>query len=171
MSTLTQSPTICEPELFHDGPIYGVDMKSLDLHADGRGWLVELFRSDQLHADNLPAMAYISLTLPGVARGPHQHVEQTDHFAFIGPGRFALYLWDIRIDSLSWASRTKIIVGQSNRQAVIVPPGVVHAYKNIGDIPGLVFNHPNRLYAGPDKNDPVDETRHEQRPESPYRLD
>jgi hypothetical protein len=25
---------------------------------------------------------------------------------------------------------------------------VVHAYRNVGDVPGLVFNAPNRLYVG-----------------------
>ena len=171
MPTLTQSPATREPGLFHDGQIYDVDIKSLDLHADDRGWLVELFRNDRLHGEDRPAMAYISLTLPGVARGPHQHAQQTDHFAFIGPGRFALYLWDIRTDSPTWARKTKIIVGESNRRSIVVPPGVVHAYKNIGATSGWVFNAPNRLYAGPGKRQPVDEIRHEDQAESIYRLD
>ena len=171
MPTLTQSPAIREPDIFYDGQVYGVDIKPLDLHSDDRGWLVELFRNDRLHTEDQPAMAYISLTRPGVARGPHQHAEQTDHFAFIGPGRFALYLWDIRIDSPTRASKTKIIVGESNRRSILVPPGIVHAYKNIGKTPGLVFNCPNRLYAGPNKTQPVDEIRHEHRPNSPYHLD
>ena len=43
--------------------------------------------------------------------------------------------------------------------AVWIPPGVVHAYRNVGTIPGLVFNSPNRLYAGYGKREPVDEIR------------
>jgi dTDP-4-dehydrorhamnose 3,5-epimerase len=54
---------------------------------------------------------------------------------------------------------------------VIVPPGVVHAYRNVGTIAGWVFNAPNRLYAGPGKREPVDEIRHENQAESLYRLD
>ena len=64
----------------------------------------------------------------------------------------------------------KVAVGESNRQAVIVPPGVVHAYKNIGSTPGWVFNAPNRLYAGPGKRSPVDEIRHEEQAGQPVRV-
>ncbi|MEN6458069.1 MAG: dTDP-4-dehydrorhamnose 3,5-epimerase family protein [Thermoguttaceae bacterium] len=154
-----------------DGQIEGVRVRPLSAHQDHRGWLVELFREDELPTDALPAMAYVSETLPGVARGPHEHIDQTDYFAFLGPGEFVLYLWDARVGSPTHGHRMKLRVGQSNRQCVIVPPGVVHAYKNVGSIPGWVFNAPNRLYAGPGKRGPVDEIRHEERVDSPHRLD
>jgi dTDP-4-dehydrorhamnose 3,5-epimerase len=54
---------------------------------------------------------------------------------------------------------------------LIIPPGVVHAYRNVGSEPGLVFNCPNRLYRGPGKKEPVDEIRHEDRPDNLFRLD
>ena len=44
---------------------------------------------------------------------------------------------------------------------VVVPPGVVHSYRNLSERPGLVFNFPNRLYGGTGKCYPVDEIRHE----------
>ena len=118
-----------------------------------------------------PVMAYVSQTLPGVARGPHEHVEQTDFFGFVGPGEFTLYLWDIRVDSATWGKRIRTVVGETNHRSVIIPPGVVHAYKNTGDVPGWVFNAPDRLYAGEGKRAPVDEIRHEQRLDSPYVMD
>ena len=37
---------------------------------------------------------------------------------------------------------------------LIVPPGVVHAYQNVGEIPGLVCNFANRLYRGPGRSRP-----------------
>jgi dTDP-4-dehydrorhamnose 3,5-epimerase len=52
-----------------------------------------------------------------------------------------------------------------------VPPGVVHAYKNIGQDNGIVFNAPNRLYAGEGKKTQVDEIRHEEAEGSLYSLD
>lgn len=116
-------------------------------------------------------MAYVSQTLPGVARGPHEHRWQTDYFAFFGPGDFKLYLWDARPNRPTCGNRQTLIVGQSNPQSVIVPPGVVHAYRNVSEVPGLVFNAPNRLYAGWGKKEPVDEIRHEDRPGSPFLLD
>jgi dTDP-4-dehydrorhamnose 3,5-epimerase len=107
-------------------------------------------------------MTYVSQTLPGVTRGPHEHVHQTDGFAFIGPSDFKLVLWDSRADSTTVGYRTVVVVGESNPAAVWIPPGVVHAYRNVGRIPGLVFNAPNRLYAGPGKKLTVDEIRHEE---------
>jgi dTDP-4-dehydrorhamnose 3,5-epimerase-like enzyme len=47
---------------------------------DDRGWLTELFRHDELAPEFFPVMAYISSTLPGVTRGPHEHVDQADLF-------------------------------------------------------------------------------------------
>ena len=121
------------------GPIDGVVFKPLVPYKDHRGWLTELYREDELPASEHPVMAYVSETLPGVARGPHEHVDQTDYFAFIGPGEFVIYLWDAREGSPTYGHRVKAAVGQSNRQSVIVPPGVIHAYKNVGGIARLGF--------------------------------
>ena len=151
--------------------IDGVIFRPLKRFNDARGWLVELFRKDELAAGDLPRMAYVSETLPGVARGPHEHVDQSDYFAFVGPGDFKLYLWDARPKSPTRGRRQTIVVGQSNMQAVIIPPGVVHAYKNVSDVSGWVFNCPNRLYAGEGRKEPVDEIRHEDAAGSPYVLD
>ncbi len=159
------------PAGFVDGPIDGVIFRPLSLYKDQRGWLTELYREDNLPVEQHPVMSYVSETLPEVARGPHEHVDQTDYFAFVGPGEFLLYLWDVRPDSPTRGHRIRAAVGASNRQSVIVPPGVVHAYKNVGPSPGWVFNAPNRLYAGPGKRGPVDEIRHEDRAEGLYRLD
>jgi dTDP-4-dehydrorhamnose 3,5-epimerase len=153
---------------FLDGPIDDVIVRPLKRFADQRGWLIELFRDDELDEQHLPAMAYVSETLPGVARGPHEHVDQTDYFAFVGPGDFRLYLWDTREGSATCGNRQVLLAGQSNPTAVIVPPGVVHAYRNVSDRPGWVFNAPNRLYACEGKKQPVDEIRHEDVPGSPF---
>jgi dTDP-4-dehydrorhamnose 3,5-epimerase len=157
--------------MFTDGPIDGVVFKPLKQYADPRGWLVELFRDDELSPNDRPRMGYVSETLPGVARGPHEHVDQSDYFLFLGPGDFKLYLWDAREASPTFRRRVAVVVGQSNRQAVLIPPGVVHAYKNVGETPGWVINCPNRLYAGEGRKQPVDEIRHEADPDTIYVLD
>ncbi len=159
------------PLAFVEGPIQGVVIKPVLLHSDQRGWLAEIYRQDELPSEIHPVMAYISETFPGATRGPHEHAVQTDYFAFIGPGDFTLYLWDIRKASPTWGNKIKMNVGQSNKQVVIVPPGIVHAYKNVGSVPGWVINQPNRLYAGTGRQEPVDEIRHEDLPDSPFILD
>ena len=153
------------------GKIHDVTIKPLAKFLDERGWLAELFRSDEISPDIMPAMSYISMTQPGVARGPHEHVDQTDYFCFIGPSNFKVYLWDSRTTSPSCGVKQVVYAGIDSPMVVIVPPGVVHAYKNIGQECGIVFNAPNRLYAGDGKKSPVDEIRHEEAAESPFLLD
>lgn len=159
------------PGTFVGGDIPGVIFKPLRQYADARGWLVELYREDELVDTLHPVMSYVSQTLPGVVRGPHEHVDQTDYFAFIGPGDFELVLWDARPESPTRGLRTTTLCGESYPCAVTIPPGVVHAYRNVSRVPGWVFNAPNRLYAGHGKTEPVDEIRHELDPHSPYRLE
>src|SRR5207245_7194998 len=79
---------------FYSGAIDGVVWRPLRKYHDDRGWLCELFRHDELPAEFHPAMAYISMTEPGVARGPHEHADQADFFCFLGPSNFKTYLCD-----------------------------------------------------------------------------
>lgn len=146
--------------------IEGVIIKPLRRFSDARGWLVELFRDDELPEGFSPAMSYLSVTHPGVARGPHEHAHQTDGFAFID-GAYMLYLWENRGGV---GQRVEIEVGAENPVFVVVPPGVVHAYKNVGAADAFVMNFPDQLYAGRGRSEPVDEIRHEGDPESPFQL-
>lgn len=156
---------------FIAGDIEGVVVYPLKKYDDDRGWLAELFRSDEIDAEFFPAMAYISYTKPGVQRGPHEHVDQADLFCFIGPSTFNLRVWDMRPDSPTYRNMMSLNVGADDPTAVIVPKGVVHGYKNIGDLDGMVINCPNRLYMGKRKSEPIDEIRHEDEPNSIFSMD
>jgi dTDP-4-dehydrorhamnose 3,5-epimerase len=156
---------------FKPGPIDGVIWKPLSTYRDSRGWLCELFRHDELPAEFHPVMAYISMTQPGVARGPHEHADQADCFCFLGPSNFKVFLWDNRPASPTYRNKEVRIAGVDAPFRLVVPAGVVHAYQNVGNEQGIVFNCPNRLYKGWGKKDPVDEIRHEERGESPFRLE
>lgn len=127
---------------------------------------MELFREDELPSDYHPVMGYISLTHPGVARGPHEHREQTDGFAFVS-GHYEITLWENR-DGYSPCKQV-IRAGETNPLFLIVPPGVVHAYRNVGTTDATVLNFPDRLYKGRGKQEPVDEIRHEEI-DSEFRL-
>ncbi|HEX8491209.1 MAG TPA: dTDP-4-dehydrorhamnose 3,5-epimerase family protein [Pyrinomonadaceae bacterium] len=158
-------------ENFKRGKIKDVVVYELRKFVDERGWLAELFRHDELEEEFYPTMAYISSTLPGVTRGPHEHVHQADLFCFIGPSNFKLRMWDNRRDSETFNHVMTLFVGEDNPRAVLVPVGIVHAYRNVGQFPGIVINCPNRLYMGQGKREPVDEIRHEDDPQTIYRID
>ncbi len=152
------------------GEIEGVFVVELTRHEDSRGYLIEVFRRDELPAKIEPAMSYLSVTLPGQSRGPHEHRDQTDVFSFTGPGDFRLKLWDNRESSATYGNFSEFVLGETSLATVIIPPGVVHGYKNISKRPAMVLNYPNRLYRGEGKREEVDEIRHEDDPGCPFKL-
>jgi dTDP-4-dehydrorhamnose 3,5-epimerase len=148
---------------WRSGSIDGVILRGLSRHDDQRGWLLEGWRDDWRVAS--PKIVYVSSTNEGVARGPHEHREQTDCFSFLG--RFMVRLWDNRPESRTCGN---VMTFSAERTVVVVPPGVVHAYASLGK-DQLVLNMPDRLYRGAGCTGPVDEIRHEQDPDSPFRVD
>ena len=158
------------PSSFIDADIQDVVVRDLRKFNDSRGWLTELFRRDELAGEFFPAMTYISSTLPGVTRGPHEHADQADLFCFLGPSDFQLRLWDNRKDSPTYGNRMTLVVGQSDPKSVLIPRGVVHAYRNVGSVDGIVINCPNRLYMGDGRREPIDEIRHEDDPQTVFTM-
>lgn len=149
--------------------IEGVIIKKLKKNEDVRGWLAEIYRQDEI--DYAPQMSYISMTKPGVIRGPHEHQNQTDFFIFAGPGKFRIHLWDNKPTSATYREYMEIDGGEDNQIAVLVPPGVAHGYKCISGIDAWCVNLPNKLYAGVGKKGEVDEIRWEKDPASPFKID
>jgi dTDP-4-dehydrorhamnose 3,5-epimerase len=145
-----------------------VIVKKLEKYNDERGWLTEIYRQDELNYQ--PAMSYFSFTKVGVIRGPHEHQYQTDCFVFLGPGDFEVHLWDRRGDSSTFGEYLKIEAGENNPCLVIVPPGVVHGYKVVGDKDAYSINLPDKLYKGQNKTEDIDEIRWENNPEAPYKI-
>ena len=141
--------------------IKDVIVKDIKKYVDERGWLAELYRSDELEESIFPQMSYVSLTIPGIVRGPHEHKYQTDYFCFIGPSDFKIILWDNRKNSRTYLNKTVLFLGENKPSTLIVPPGIVHAYKNVGGKNGLVINAANKLFAGKMKKEQIDEIRYE----------
>jgi len=165
---------------FNKGLIEGVQLIVPEVYEDDRGKLMEFFRVDELwEADGegictptamfekMPKMGYISTTKPGVIRGPHEHREQTDRFV-VFEGCWEFYLWDNRQNSGTYARFLDFYCGEYKPMIVVVPPGVVHAYRNVGQMASTMINCPDKLYAGWDKKEEVDEIRHELDEDSPF---
>lgn len=160
-----------EEAQFTRGTIHDVVVRDLHKYVDERGWLAEVFRHDEMDAQFHPVMVYISSTAPHVSRGPHEHTHQTDYFCFIGPSNFKLRMWDNRSESKTYRRVMTLFVGADDPKIVIIPPGIAHGYRNIGGVDGVVINCPNRLFMGEGKREPVDEIRHEDDPDTIFRLD
>ena len=154
--------------------IKGVIIKKLNKYKDERGWLAEIYREDE--DGYQPAMSYVSVTKPGVIRGPHENVKQSDCFVLVGPGSFELHRWDRRQErrdfgiSPSKGEYLKLKVGEDNPTMVIVPPGVVHGYKCVSKCSAYCINLPDKLYKGDNKKQEIDEIRWEDQKDSPYKI-
>ena len=145
---------------YTDGPIEGVVIRPLKAFHDERGWLVEIFRHDELEQDRWPVMMYVSSTLPGVTQVPTSILTRP----------MASRLSALPISSSICGTHARIVPPTATGRSPLwasrtprpwIPPGVVHAYRNVGQVSGVVFNAPNRLYAGWEKKEKVDEIRHE----------
>jgi dTDP-4-dehydrorhamnose 3,5-epimerase len=151
--------------------IKDVVIKGIKKYADERGWLAELYRSDEMEESAFPQMSYVSLTMPDVKRGPHEHAYQTDYFCFLGPSNFKIILWDNRKNSPTYLNKMILFLGEDRPAALIVPPGIVHAYKNVGGKDGLVINAANKLFAGKMRKEQIDEIRYENDPDTIFIFD
>ena len=163
------SPVCVKPAVLADSKavllayleMHGVKVRQPSCRKDGRGWLAEVWRSDDdgTLEEPSPEMAYVSVTKPGVSRGPHEHMFQTDRFVFL-TGSWRVKLWDNR--KVSSTKNRVMVLELSKPTVVIVPPGVVHAYVNVSMKPAMVLNLPDKLYRGVGKLEEVDEIRHEE---------
>jgi dTDP-4-dehydrorhamnose 3,5-epimerase len=148
--------------------IKGIIIREISRYEDPRGWIAEVYRRD--FDKYVPAMSYVSYTKFNVVRGPHEHREQTDFFVFVGPGDFEVCLWDNRMNSETYKEHMKLVAGETNRVCLIVPPGIVHGYKSISRSGSFCINLPDRLYRGENKREDVDEIRHEEDPDSEFKI-
>jgi len=149
----------------------GVYFRTLTSHEDARGSLIELERSDDRPFSHTAMMSYISWTNPGSIRGPHEHRHQTDLFSFFsGDGVF--YLWENRGEKYplyGLKQPTRICIDDFSSLTIVVPPGIVHGYRCVSERLGCV-NMPDELYRGRGRNQPVDEIRHEDDPDSLFKI-
>lgn len=131
--------------------IEGVRLRALVRHVDERGSLTELLRADWPEFGRF-GQAIFTVNLPGVVRGWHWHLEQTDYVVVIS-GAAKVPLYDGRRDSPTRGVIEEHVLGGDLFAALVIPPGVYHGYKTLGEIPALILNIPDRLY------DPRDEHR------------
>lgn len=147
--------------------IWGVSKSSLNSEPDSEGSYLKIWREDE--SGHQPAMMYLNSTKKGSIRGPHEHREQTDILLFVGPGDVELHLWDNRPMSRTYKNHMKILAGISNPFKIIVPHGVVHAYKTVSEEDALCINIPDRLYMGVYEEGVVDKISHKGK-DSPFQI-
>lgn len=124
--------------------IQGVRIKPLVVHADERGTLMELLRSDDEVFEKF-GQAYVSMNYPGVIRAWHWHEKQTDYWVVV-KGMIKAVLYDRREDSPTYRQINEFFMGEKNNILLVIPPKVAHGYKTIGVEPSLLVNFPTEPY-------------------------
>ena len=131
--------------------IQGVQVKTLKVIADERGWLMEMLRND----DDLFlgfGQVYMTAAYPGVVKGWHYHKLQVDHFVCV-KGMMKVVLFDPREDSPTKGEVNEFHIGERNQQLVQIPPLVYHGFKCSSEEPALLINTVTQPYnhADPDE--------------------
>ncbi len=135
--------------------IDGVAVRAGKLWPDDRGYFLEISRlGEGLSAGFPPDSTQVSaaLSYPGTIKAFHYHRHQTDLWATV-QGMFQVALVDLRKDSPTFTRRNTLYVGALRPWQILIPPGVGHGYKVIGEQPALLVYLTNRHY------DPADEGR------------
>jgi len=135
--------------------IEGVRVEPVAIWPDDRGYFLEVARLGQgLPADFPAASTQVSaaLSYPGTIKAFHFHKYQTDLWV-PSSGMFQVVLVDFRPDSKTFGAKNTLYVGTLKPWQILIPPGVGHGYKVIGEQPAMLVYVTNRLY------DPSDEGR------------
>jgi dTDP-4-dehydrorhamnose 3,5-epimerase len=135
--------------------IEGVRVQAYSLWPDDRGYFLEVARLQQgLVSTFAPATTQVSaaLSYPGTIKAFHFHRHQTDVWV-PAQGMFQVVLVDFRPDSPTFGYKNTMYVGSLKPWQILIPPGVGHGYKVIGEQAAMLVYVTNQLY------NPADEGR------------
>jgi dTDP-4-dehydrorhamnose 3,5-epimerase len=134
--------------------IEGVKVHPLAIYPDDRGYFLEVARLTTGAVKEFPAESQVSaaLSYPGTIKAFHFHKKQTDYWV-PAQGMFQVALVDLRAGSATFGLRNTMYVGSLRPWGIVIPPGVGHGYKVIGEQAAMLVYVTNRVY------DPADEGR------------
>ena len=141
--------------------IDGVVVRPFDLWPDDRGYFLEVARMGQGLAAGFPAestQVSAALSYPGAIKAFHYHLHQTDLWV-PAIGMFQVALVDLRPESRTFGCKNTLYAGSLKPWQFLIPAGVGHGYKVIGERPAILIYVTNRLYNPQDEgrvayNDP-----------------
>lgn len=129
--------------------IDGVRRIPLRRFNDEGGSMIELLRPSQrpeeLAGFELAQMNY-SVLHPGVVKAFHVHREQSDLWFVPPEDRVLLVLADMRAGA-SAETTQRLMLGDGNAGLTLIPPGVAHGCRNVGDRPARIIYFTDRLFS------------------------
>ena len=116
--------------------IDGVKVKKLVRHCDDRGFFMEVLRDDDELLKKFGQFS-MSMSYPGVIKAFHYHKRQDDLW-FFPKGNAQVVLVDMREDSPTYKETNVYYMGENNPIMVLIPVGVAHGYRVLGNEPAII---------------------------------
>lgn len=133
--------------------IDGVKIKPLKVWPDvaqGResikqpGFLMEVVREDERLLSHFGQTTF-TVTFPGTIKAFHWHRNQDDVW-FVASGKALVVLYDQRENSPTFGQTETFTAGTDDYKVIVIPAGVVHGFKVLGNEPAHLFYHTNVPY-------------------------
>jgi dTDP-4-dehydrorhamnose 3,5-epimerase len=136
--------------IVHQDLLDGVKLKMLANVCDDRGTVCEIFRFDWKISDEPLVHVFQTSTYPGRVKAWLVHRRHTDRL-FVATGMLQIALFDDRPESPTRGRINEFFLGELRRGVLVVPPGIYHGWKNIGQTESIVISMPTESY---DYDDP-----------------
>lgn len=124
-------------KVFRDKP----DLEQKDVNP---GFLMEVLRNDENLLSEFGQTTF-TVAYPGMIKAFHWHKKQDDLW-FVATGKAIVVLYDRRKNSSTFGKIQIIEAGKDNYKLILIPKGVAHGYKVIGNDPVLLFYHTTKPY-------------------------
>jgi dTDP-4-dehydrorhamnose 3,5-epimerase len=128
--------------------IDGVRVAPVTVWPDDRGYFLEILRVGNGLASGFPAattQVSAALSYPKTIKAFHYHLQQTD-FWVPAQGMFQVALVDLRAGSRTYGWKNTLYAGVLRPWSLLIPPGVGHGYKVVGESPGMLVYVTDRFY-------------------------
>lgn len=128
--------------------IAGVEIEPLTFWPDDRGYFLEVQRLGCGPAAQFPAntsQISAALNYPGAVKAFHYHLHQTDCWT-PARGMLQVALVDLRRGSRTFGARNTMYVGALRTWQILIPPGIAHGYKVIGNTDAMLIYMTDRFY-------------------------
>jgi dTDP-4-dehydrorhamnose 3,5-epimerase len=132
--------------------IDGVKVKKLVKHSDDRGFFAELIRDDEPKVLSRFGQASWSLSYPGVIKAFHYHEKQDDLW-FFPSGNAQVVLYDLRVNSHTQGETDVYYMGEENPILLLIPNGVAHGYRVLGQKPATIIYFTTESYNASDPDE------------------